>query len=217
MIVRGNFELQLKELQGKIVELAELASGAITKSFTALENRNFEEALGVIEDDTKADLLEEEINDFAILLIAKQQPVAIDLRRIIAAIKIASDMERMADFGVNIAKSAIRIGDQPFILPITSLKEMYDITLKMIELSIDAFEREDITLAREIIEMDDEVDRFYGDMIRSLLRLSDEKNLQQVTQLSFIARYLERTADHTTNIAENIYFLVRGRYISRRD
>ncbi|MFJ7828801.1 phosphate signaling complex protein PhoU [Peribacillus sp. NPDC046944] len=217
MIVRENFELQLKELQGKIVELAELASGAITKSFTALENRNFEEALGVIEDDTKADLLEEEINDFAILLIAKQQPVAIDLRRIIAAIKIASDMERMADFGVNIAKSAIRIGDQPFILPITSLKEMYDITLKMIELSIDAFEREDITLAREIIEMDDEVDRFYGDMIRSLLRLSDEKNLQQVTQLSFIARYLERTADHTTNIAENIYFLVRGRYISRRD
>ncbi|MFJ7677940.1 phosphate signaling complex protein PhoU [Peribacillus sp. NPDC097198] len=217
MIVRENFELQLKELQGKIVELAELASGAITKSFTALENRDFEEALGVIEDDTKADLLEEEINDFAILLIAKQQPVAIDLRRIIAAIKIASDMERMADFGVNIAKSAIRIGDQPFILPITSLKEMYDITLKMIELSIDAFEREDITLAREIIEMDDEVDRFYGDMIRSLLRLSDEKNLQQVTQLSFIARYLERTADHTTNIAENIYFLVRGRYISRRD
>ena len=217
MIVRENFELQLKELQGKIVELAELASGAITKSFTALENKNFEEALGVIEDDTKADLLEEEINDFAILLIAKQQPVAIDLRRIIAAIKIASDMERMADFGVNIAKSAIRIGDQPFILPITSLKEMYDITLKMIELSIDAFEREDITLAREIIEMDDEVDRFYGDMIRSLLRLSDEKNLQQVTQLSFIARYLERTADHTTNIAENIYFLVRGRYISRRD
>ncbi|MFJ7637210.1 phosphate signaling complex protein PhoU [Peribacillus sp. NPDC097264] len=217
MIVRENFELQLKELQGKIVELAELASGAITKSFMALENRDFEEALGVIEDDTKADLLEEEINDFAILLIAKQQPVAIDLRRIIAAIKIASDMERMADFGVNIAKSAIRIGDQPFILPITSLKEMYDITLKMIELSIDAFEREDITLAREIIEMDDEVDRFYGDMIRSLLRLSDEKNLQQVTQLSFIARYLERTADHTTNIAENIYFLVRGRYISRRD
>lgn len=217
MIVRENFELQLKELQGKIVELANLASNAITKSFTAFENRNVEEALEVIDDDTKADLLEEEINDFAILLIAKQQPVAIDLRRIIAAIKIASDIERMADFGVNIAKSAIRIGDQPFILPLTPLKQMYEITLKMIELSVEAFEKEDVTLSREIIEMDNEVDRYYGDMIRSLLQLSDEKNLQQVTQLSFIARYLERTADHTTNIAENIYFLVRGRYISRNE
>lgn len=217
MIVRENFELQLKELQGKVIELSNLASNAIHKSFTALENRDVEEALEVIDDDTKADLLEEEINDFAILLIAKQQPVAIDLRRIIAAIKIASDIERMADFGVNIAKSAIRIGDQPFILPLTPLKQMYDITLKMMALSVEAFEREDVTLAREIIEMDDEVDRYYGEMIRSLLRLSDEKNLQQVTQLSFIARYLERTADHTTNIAENIYFLVRGRYISRNE
>lgn len=217
MIVRENFELQLKELQGKVMELSNLASNAIIKSFTALENRNVEEALEVIDDDTKADLLEEEINDFAILLIAKQQPVAIDLRRIIAAIKIASDIERMADFGVNIAKSAIRIGDQPFILPLTPLKQMYEITLKMMALSVEAFEREDVTLAREIIEMDDEVDRNYGEMIRSLLRLSDEKNLQQVTQLSFIARYLERTADHTTNIAENIYFLVRGRYISRNE
>ncbi|KWW20350.1 MULTISPECIES: phosphate signaling complex protein PhoU [Peribacillus] len=217
MIVRENFELQLKELQEKVVDLANLASDAISKSFAALENRDAEAALEVIEDDTKADLLEEEINDFAILLIAKQQPVAIDLRRIIAAIKIASDIERMADFGVNIAKAAIRIGDQEFILPLTPLQQMYDITLKMIELSIEAFEKEDVVLSREIIEMDEEVDRFYGEMIRSLLRLSDEKNLQQVTQLSFIARYLERTADHTTNIAENIYFLVRGRYIGRND
>ncbi|MCM3167758.1 phosphate signaling complex protein PhoU [Peribacillus frigoritolerans] len=217
MIVRENFELQLKELQEKIVKLANLASGAISKSYAALESNNVDDALEVIDDDTIADLLEEEINDFAILLIAKQQPVAIDLRRIIAAIKIASDIERMADFGVNIAKSAIRIGDQPFILPLTPLKQMHDITLKMIRLSIEAFEKEDVVLSREIIEMDDEVDRFYGEMIRSLLRLSDEKNLQQVTQLSLIARYLERTADHTTNIAENIYFLVRGRYISRNE
>jgi phosphate transport system protein len=217
MVVRENFEFQLKELQGKIVQLANLATGAISKSFTAFENKNMEEALEVIEDDTIADLLEEEINDFAILLIAKQQPVAIDLRRIIAAIKMASDIERMADFGVSIAKSAIRIGDQPFILPLTPLKQMHDITLKMIELSIDAFENEDVVLSREIIEMDEEVDHFYGEMIRSLLRLSDEKNLQQVTQLSLIARYIERTADHTKNIAESIYFLVRGRFISRNE
>lgn len=211
MIVREKFEQELTELKGKIIELTKLASDSVSRAFTALENQDLDLALEIIEDDTKADMLEEEINDYAILLIAKQQPVAIDLRRIIAAIKIASDIERMADFGVNIAKSTIRIGQQPFIDSLVHLKEMRDITLDMIQLSVQAFENEDIVLARKIAEMDDEVDRLYGESIKSLLKLSNE-NLQQVTQLSFVARYLERTADHTTNIAESIYYLVKGRH-----
>ncbi|RFU65712.1 phosphate signaling complex protein PhoU [Peribacillus glennii] len=211
MAVREKFEQELAQLNGKIVELANLASESISRSFTALENQDLDLALEIIEDDTKADMLEEEINEYAILLIAKQQPVAIDLRRIIAAIKIASDIERMADFGVNIAKSAIRIGQQPFIESLAHLRQMKDITLEMIHLSILAFEKDDVVMARNIAEMDDEVDRLYGESIKSLLRLSNE-NLQQVTQLSFIARYLERTADHATNVAESIYYLVRGRH-----
>jgi phosphate transport system protein len=211
MAVREKFEQELAELKGKIIELANLASESISKSFTALENQDLDMALEIIEDDTKADLLEEEINDYAILLIAKQQPVAIDLRRIIAAIKIASDIERMADFGVNIAKSTIRIGRQPFINSLEHLRDMYNITMDMIKLSIEAFEEEDIAKARKIAEMDDEVDRLYGANFSSLIQLS-QQNLPQVTQLAFIARYLERTADHTTNIAESIYYLVKGRH-----
>jgi phosphate transport system protein len=211
MVVRERFEQELEDLKGKIIELANLASASISRSFTALENQDLDMALEIIEDDTKADLLEEEINDYAILLIAKQQPVAIDLRRIIAAIKIASDIERMADFGVNIAKSAIRIGQQPIIYPLDHLKNMRDVTLEMIMLSIRAFEEEDIALARKIAEMDDEVDRLYGENFKSLFQLSPE-NFQQLTQLAFVARYLERTADHTTNIAESIYYLVKGRH-----
>ncbi|CAH0347004.1 phosphate signaling complex protein PhoU [Bacillus sp. CECT 9360] len=211
MIVREKFEQELAELKGKLIELANLSSEAISRSFTALENQDLDMALEIIEDDTKANLLEEEINDYAILLIAKQQPVAIDLRRIIAAIKIASDIERMADFGVNIAKSTIRIGQQPFINSLAHLREMHDVTIEMIRLSIQAFEDEDIELAKKISDMDEEVDRLYGENFKSLIQLSHE-NLQQVTQLAFVARYLERTADHATNIAESIYYLVKGRH-----
>ncbi|MDQ0218305.1 phosphate signaling complex protein PhoU [Peribacillus cavernae] len=216
MAVREKFEQELAHLKVKIIELANLASESISKSFTALENQDLDMALEIIEDDTKADLLEEEINDYAILLIAKQQPVAIDLRRIIAAIKIASDIERMADFGVNIAKSTIRIGQQPFINSLSHLRDMKDVTIEMIQLSIQAFEDEDIAMARKIADMDDEVDRLYGENLKSLLTQSHE-NLQQVTQLTFIARFLERTADHTTNIAESIYYLVKGRHFDLND
>ncbi|RFU64290.1 phosphate transport system regulatory protein PhoU [Peribacillus saganii] len=212
MVVRERFESELKQLKDMVIELGELSKKSLEDSFSALENQDLEKALEVIEDDNKADLLENEINEQAILLIAKQQPVAIDLRRIISAIKISSDIERMADFGVNVAKSTIRIGTQPFITPITHLKEMQIITLEMIDLSLKAFETEDVLLARKIAEMDDKVDDLYGESIRDLLQLTST-NLQQVTQLSFIARYLERTADHATNIAESIYYLVRGRQL----
>ncbi|PLT34701.1 phosphate signaling complex protein PhoU [Bacillus sp. V5-8f] len=211
MVVREKFEQELAELNRKIIELTHLAAESISRSFTALENQDLDLALEIIEDDTKADMLEEEINEYAILLIAKQQPVAIDLRRIIAAIKIASDIERMADFGVNIAKSTIRIGQEPLIESLSHLRQMKEITMEMIRLSIEAFEKDDIVMARKIAEMDDEVDSLYGESIKSLLQLSNE-NLQQVTQLSLVARYLERTADHTTNVAESIYYLVRGRH-----
>ncbi|WP_108670793.1 phosphate signaling complex protein PhoU [Peribacillus acanthi] len=211
MAVRERFENELKVLKGKLIELGNLATDSLSKAFQALENQDIDTALKIIDNDTAADMLELEINDFAILLIAKQQPVAIDLRRIIVAIKIASDIERMADFGVNIAKSAVRIGKEPFIFPLDNLKKMNEITIEMIRLSLEAFDQEDVQLAKKIAEMDDEVDALYGENIRNILKLTNE-NQQQVTQLSFVARYLERTADHATNVAESIYYLVRGKH-----
>ncbi|WP_026692890.1 phosphate signaling complex protein PhoU [Peribacillus kribbensis] len=211
MAVREKFEIELLELKNKLIKLGLQTSAALTASFGALEQQDFDLALEIIEEDVKINLLEEEINDFAILLIAKQQPVASDLRRIISAIKIAADLERMADFAVNIAKSTIRIGKEPFIKPLIHLKQMHGLTIEMIDLSIQAFDKEDIVLAKEVSEMDDEVDSLYGEAIKSLLERANE-NMAQVTQLTFIARYLERTADHATNIAENIFYMVKGRH-----
>jgi phosphate transport system protein len=213
MSIRGKFDLDLNELQSKLLEIGNFAIEALDKALVALETKNIDLALKIIEDDDQADILEVEINDMAILLIAKQQPVAIDLRRVIVAIKIANDIERIADFAVNIAKSTIRIGNEALIKPIEHIKRMHELNKQMLRFSLDAFNEEDLVLAKKVAEMDDEVDDLYGQTIRELLELN-QKNpdfLPQITQLSFIARYLERAADHTTNIAENIFYLVKGR------
>jgi phosphate transport system protein len=213
MVVREKFEEELTELQKKLMELGNFASIALTSSLEALENADIELALKIIDDDAVVNILEEEINDFAILLIAKQSPVAVDLRRIIVAIKIANDIERIADFAVNIAKSTIRIGKEQLVKPIEHIKRMHVLSLEMLSLSLDAFREEDLSKAKQIAEMDDEVDDLYGQTIRDLLQLIqvNQSQMSQITQLLFICRYLERTADHTTNIAENVFYLVKGK------
>ncbi|MEH6941827.1 phosphate signaling complex protein PhoU [Bacillus sp. JJ722] len=212
MIVREKFEDELNELSDKLVALATFAEQALNKAFTAFETQDNELALRVLEEDEQANLLEEEINDFALLLIAKQQPVAIDLRRIIVGIKIAADVERMADYGVNIAKASIRLGKDHPNTGIDELKKMHQIMIEMLNQSIKAYADEDVQIAKKIAKMDDEVDYLYGQCMKALLREFGD-NFQQVSQLAFIARHIERSADHATNIAENIYYLVRGRHL----
>ncbi|MDF1508359.1 phosphate signaling complex protein PhoU [Robertmurraya sp. DFI.2.37] len=214
MVVREQFQLDLNELQAKLLELGRLAKNALENSIEALETCNIEKALKVIDDDSEADALYEEINDFAILLIAKQAPVAIDLRRIIVAIKIATDIERIGDFAVNIAKSTIRIGHEEHVRTFQQVKKMYSITTEMLDLSLQAFGNEDVASAKKVADMDDEVDELYGSTIRELLELnrSYPDNISQITQLSFVCRYLERAADHVTNIAESIFYLVKGKH-----
>jgi phosphate transport system protein len=213
MAIRERFDDELKNLQNKLIELGNFSVDALGKSLIALETQNVEMALEIMDEDTKANLLEEEINDAAILLIAKQQPVAIDLRRVIVAIKIANDIERIADFAVNIAKSTIRIGNEPLIKPIEHIKRMHEINREMLNFALEAYNEEDIAKARKVAEMDDEVDSLYGQTIKDLLQLNQEnpEKVPQITQLSFVSRYLERAADHTTNIAENVLYLVKGK------
>jgi phosphate transport system protein len=213
MAVRERFDEELKGLQYSLIELGNFAVDALGKSLEALETQNMELALEIMEDDKKANILEEEINDKAILLIAKQQPVAIDLRRVIVAIKIANDIERIADFAVNIAKSTIRIGKEPLIKPLEHIKKMHEINKEMLKLSLEAYNEEDIVKAKQVAEMDDQVDSLYGITIKDLLQLNQEKPefIPQITQISFVSRYLERAADHTTNIAESVFYLVKGK------
>jgi phosphate transport system protein len=213
MPIRERYNSELKELQNKLTELGHFSIEALEKAVIALESQNVDLALKIMEEDTKANILEEEINDAAMLLIAKQQPVAIDLRRVIVAIKIATDIERIADFAVNIAKSTIRIGNEPLVKPIVHIKKMYELNRDMLRLSIESYNEEDLDKAKKVSKMDDEVDSLYGETIKELLRLNLEKPefVSQITQLSFICRYLERSADHMTNIAEHVFYMVKGK------
>ncbi|MGG3924689.1 phosphate signaling complex protein PhoU [Metabacillus fastidiosus] len=213
MIVRENFENELNLLRQKLIEISSLTEIALSKAINALEKQNIEEALYIIEEDTRIDNLEEEINDLAILLIAKQQPVAIDLRRIIVAIKIATDIERIADFAVNIAKATIRIGKEPLIQPVHTIKKMHEIVLRMLSLVIQAYNEEDVVLAKEAADMDDEVDELYGQVIRELLKLmaDEQENFNQINQFLFVCRYIERAGDHITNVSESVLYLVKGK------
>ncbi len=212
--MRGKFDYDLKTLRQKLVEIGDLTKTALRQSIEAFQTKSIDQALEIIERDNKIDVLEEEINDFAILLIAKQQPVAIDLRRIIVAIKIATDIERIADFAVNIAKATIRMGDQPFVMETEKIVRMHHIALEMVSLGLKAYYDEDVELARKTSDMDDEVDELYGQIMKDLLQLTknNQDSFAQANQLSLVARYIERTADHATNLAEHVIYLVKGRH-----
>ncbi|MGN1402031.1 MAG: phosphate signaling complex protein PhoU [Bacillus sp. (in: firmicutes)] len=213
MAAREKFEGSLMELQDKMTEMSNLATTAIDKSFLALKNQDVELALEVIEEDTEIDLLDEDINNFIVWLIAKEQPVARDLRRIIGALKISAEIERIADFAVNIAKATIRIGSAKSLLPMTGLEEMKDISLRMLHNAVVAFIEEDILLAKEVGALDDQVDDLSDETSKKIVNYLKEhpEDTTQLTQLLFINRHLERTADHITNIAESAAYLIKGR------
>lgn len=219
MVVREKFQFDLNELQERVITLGNFANDALGKAIVALETKNVELSLEIMENDKKANVMYEEIDDFAILLIAKQAPVAIDLRRIIVAIKIGTDLERIADFATNIAKSAIRIGNQEHVEQIHYVKEMYEITSEMLRLVLEAFKEEDTQKAKHVAEMDDDVDALFSQSMKELIDFDRNNNeqLKQITQVSFTCRYLERAADHITNIAESIFYLVKGRHYDLND
>ncbi|RNF41050.1 phosphate signaling complex protein PhoU [Planococcus salinus] len=212
MAVREKFELELKSAQDQLITLSNMSIEAMDKAVDALINHDIDSALEVIEDDNDINKLEEEINDHVVLLIAKQAPVATDLRRLIVIIKVAADMERVGDYAVNVAKEAIRIGSEELVATIGQIDTMRKLAIAMLRQVIEAFIDEDIVKAKEIAELDDQVDELYGDSIIKLMKAGAEspEKLKQITQLAFVCRYMERTADYSTNIAEQLFFLVRG-------
>ncbi|WP_144511092.1 phosphate signaling complex protein PhoU [Bacillus sp. FJAT-22090] len=214
MVAREKFDTELHKVQDLLVELSNTAINTLNHSMDYLLGNDIEGALTVINNDIHINHMEEEINDRVILLIAKQQPVATDLRRLMVLVKIASDMERIGDYAVNIAKETIRIGKDEHIAPIHLLDEMRVKTIAMLKNVLDAFIHENMDEAKKIAKQDDEIDELYGHAIRTLLKVGVEKpeQLSQVTQLSFVCRYLERSADHATNLAERLLYLLKGKH-----
>ncbi len=214
MVVREKFENDLRGVQEQFIALSKLSISTLDKSITALLNQDVDIALSIIQNDMYINRMEEEINDRVILLLAQQQPVATDLRRLIVMLKAAHDMERVGDYAVNIAKETIRVGKSEFVYPIRNIEQMRDKTIIMLEQVMLAFTEENVEKAREIAALDDQVDSLYGETIQQLLSVGAEHpdKLSQITQLSFVCRYLERSADHATNIAEQLFYLVKGRH-----
>lgn len=213
MVIRENFENNLAEIKRKISEMGELSIVSLEKAFDALKTQDVEIALKVIDEDTDIDNLEMEINQIVIWLMAKEQPVARDLRVMIGVLKISSEIERIADFAVNMAKATIKIGKTNSLLPITHLEQMKEVSIHMLQKALQSFIEENIVLAKEVSGLEDEVDKYHGETYKKLTTyLSDHpEETNQLVQLLFVNRYLERTADHITNIAESSAYLIKGK------
>ncbi|MDF2791706.1 MAG: PhoU family transcriptional regulator [Neobacillus sp.] len=213
MSTRSKFDSKLTDLKEKLLEMESLAETAVRDSLSALINHDIEKANTVIDGDDKIDALEHEIHDRALLLIARESPVAKDLRTLNVALRVSSEVERMADMAVNIAKATLHIGNEKHFKEILDIPKMMDLALEMVSMSVKAYIDEDVMLAQRCAEKDDEVDKMFGILVHELISMvPDNPNAtNQIIQLSFVCRFIERIADHSTNIAENVIYLVTGK------
>ncbi|WML47508.1 phosphate signaling complex protein PhoU [Neobacillus sp. PS3-34] len=213
MSMRSNFDSNLKQLKEMLLDMAYLSEQAIKDAMDALVKQDLKRAEQIIEGDNAIDEMEHKIDDKAILMLATQSPVATDLRKVIVALKISSEVERIGDMAVNIAKSTQHIGNEKHIKEIVDIPRMMEMALEMLTDALTSFYTEDISLARKCAEKDDKVDEMYGRLVRELMGYIPENPAatNQITQLAFVCRFIERIADHATNIAENVIFLVTGK------
>ncbi|MEH7548962.1 phosphate signaling complex protein PhoU [Neobacillus vireti] len=216
MSTRSNFDHNLMQLNKMLLSMAKKAEMAIKDAMLSLVNQDLDKAKAVLMGDDEINKLEQEINDKALLLIARESPVATDLRKISAALKVSSEIERLADIAVNIAKSTIHIGNEKHIKEIIDIPNMMGIALEMVSESIEAFTTEDVSLAQECAKKDDQVDQMFGQLIQELMGYIPQNlnSTNQIIQLAFVCRNVERIADHSTNIAENVIYLVTGKRIN---
>ncbi|TCS96729.1 phosphate signaling complex protein PhoU [Hazenella coriacea] len=209
------FDQSLKDVKQLLLQMGEQLEIAIDKAVKSIIQQNAILAQVVIEDDQKINDLEERIDDVVTKLIATQQPVAKDLRKLIAAMKIASDMERMADLALNIAKVTIQMkqSNQNLFKELEQIPEMAKITQKMVNDGINSYIDGNIELAKNLAKTDDQVDQLYNEIIKDMKDYLPRSNqyAEVALQLCFVARYLERIADHSTNIAESIVYIETGR------
>jgi phosphate transport system protein len=209
------FDEELRELKEKILFEGSLVQSAVRSAIESLQNRNSELAMKVIEDDDLINTKEVEIDEFCLKLLALRQPAAKDLRFITTAIKINYDLERMGDMAVNLCERVLELNLEPQLKPYIDLPKIAEITQGMVRDSLEAFVREDITLAWKVAKDDESVDQLTEQIFRELLTYMSEdlKTISRATRLLFISKYLERLADHAVNMAELVIFLVEGRIV----
>lgn len=214
-----HFDEELRKLYEKLLEMGGLIEKQIATALDALVQRDDSLARLTIERDHAVNRLDVEIDDMCLRLLARYQPAARDLRLITTALKITTDMERIGDMAVNMCERALELNQEPPLKPFIDIPRMVDIALGMLRESLNAFVREDVELALKVCRDDDQIDALTHQVFRELLSymMEDPHAITRGIRLMFVAKYIERIADHATNIGEMVVFMVKGKSIRHLD
>ena len=208
-----SYDEELSRLNKIIVEMGGLAESQLASAIDSVVQRDSDLAARVVEADAAVDQLERDLDNLAIRLLALRQPMARDLREIVVALKIASDLERICDYAANVAKRSIALSQAPPIQPVYALPRMGRLALLLVKDVIDAYVERDPDKALAVWNRDEELDEMYSSLFREFLTymMEDPRNIGVYTHLLFMAKNIERIGDHATNIAEDLYYLIYGR------
>jgi phosphate transport system protein len=211
--IRGNFHRRLREIQDDVLSMGDMARQALLRSIDALKSRDVDLAHQLVADDQQINQKRFEIEEQCVQLIATQQPLASDLRIIVAVLNIIIELERIGDYAVGIARIVIMIGDEPPLKPLVDIPRMADKAADMLKRSLAAFIDSSSQAATQIIGEDDAIDNLYDQVYRELLvfMMEDPKTITRATRLMWVAHNLERSADRVTNICERVVFVVTGK------
>ncbi len=213
MEMRSGFHKRLREIQDDILVMGSMVSKAIIRAIEALKNRDIKSANLIIAEDQNINRKRFEIEERCIELIATQQPMASDLRIITAILNITTEIERIGDYAVGIARIVILIGDEPPLKPLIDIPLMAEKTVDMLDRCLKAFINRDAETAKKIVKEDDLIDNLYDQIFRELLIImaEDPKTITRATRLMWTAHNLERAADRVTNICERVVYIVTGK------
>lgn len=218
-MTRKTFDLHLEEMHADLLRMGSLVEKQIYECIEALVNQDIKTAEEIVQNDDIIDDMQKSIEDKAIKLIAMQQPIAADLRNIFTTIKIVTDLERMADHAVDIAKVIKRLKDEKYAKPLIDIPKIGNLVKNMIKGALDAYVDTNLDKAYEVCKMDDELDAIYKHVFGELLSMmrNDPKTINQATQFLFVCKYFERVGDRTTNICESTIYLITGEQVDLND
>ncbi len=214
-----HYESELRELNLKLLEMGGFVEKQIANAITALVERDDDLAQLTIDRDHAANKMDVEIDELCLRLLALHQPAGRDLRLVTTALKITTDLERIGDMAVNICERAVELNQEPQLKPLIDIPRMSEVAAMMLHQSLDSFVRGDVDLALKVCRDDDMIDSLTNQLFRELLSYmaEDPHTISRGIRLVFIAKYLERIADHATNIAEMVVFMVKGKSIRHMD
>ena len=213
MEIRAGYHRRLRDIQDEILVMGSMVDKALSSSVEALKARDIDSAKRIIADDEKVNRKRFDIEERCIQLIATQQPMAGDLRVIIAVLNIIVELERIGDYAEGIARIVVMIGDEPPLKPLIDIPRMAAKATTMLQRSLEAFINRDAETARQVAAQDDEIDSLYDQVFRELLTfmIEDPRTITRATRLIWVAHNLERSADRVTNICERVEFAVTGK------